>query len=68
MKEDIMKDIEDSDSLLPLGNYYTEQCTQINSLKDKNPFQLHGTNPQCATLGEEGDISNLCVFGWFEWC
>ena len=24
--------------------------------------------PHSITLGEEGNISNLCVFGWYEWC
>ena len=33
----------------------------------KNIFQLQGQNPYMATLGEMGDISNLCRFGWYEW-
>ena len=32
-----------------------------------NLFQLQGQNPHMATLGEMGDISNLCQFGWYEW-
>ena len=30
-------------------------------------FQLQGQTPHCATFGEEGDISNICQFGWYEW-
>ena len=32
-----------------------------------NLFQLQGQNPYMATLGEMGDISNLCQFSWYEW-
>ena len=37
------------------------------TLIEKNLFQLQGKNPYMATLGEMGDISNLCQFGWYEW-
>ena len=30
-------------------------------------FQLEGQNQYMGTLGETGDISNLCQFGWYEW-
>ena len=26
-----------------------------------------GTNPHTLVMGEEGDISNLCQFSWYEW-
>ena len=31
-------------------------------------FQLHGSNPITAKFDDEGDISNLCDFVWFDWC
>jgi hypothetical protein len=34
----------------------------------KDLFQMHGTNAHTATLHEEADISNLCRYGWYEWC
>ena len=37
------------------------------TLTANNLFQLQGQNPYMATLGEMGDISNLCRFGWYEW-
>ena len=37
------------------------------TLTANNLFQLQGQNPYMATLGEMGDISNLCQFGWYEW-
>ena len=33
----------------------------------KDLFQLQGKTPHLATFGEEGDISNICQFGWYEW-
>ena len=29
-------------------------------------FQLQGQTPHFATFGGEGDISNICKFGWYE--
>ena len=34
----------------------------------KDNFKLHRKIPHTATLAEEGDISSLCQFGWYEWC
>ena len=33
----------------------------------KRFFQLRGKTLHFATFGEEGDISNICKFGWYEW-
>ena len=33
----------------------------------KNIFQLQGQNDHTATYGEQGDISNICQFRWYEW-
>ena len=30
-------------------------------------FQIQGRNPHTSTFGEEGDISHLCQFAWYEW-
>ena len=40
----------------------------IHNLKAKDNFKLHGMTPHTATLAEEGNISSLCQFGWYEWC
>ena len=29
--------------------------------------KLHGFTPRTVTTGDEGDISNLCQYGWYEW-
>ena len=37
------------------------------NLAENNIFQLQGKNPYMESLGDIGDISNLCQFGWYEW-
>ena len=68
IKEAVRKDMKESGSPLPFWDYCVERRARINNLTAKNLFQLHGTNAHTATLHEEGDISNLCRFGWYDWC
>ena len=48
--------------------YCVERRARINNLTAKNAFKLHGSTPHRLTTGDEGDISNLCQYGWYEWC
>ena len=59
-----------------LGNvsvkvYIISHCMErqvlIYQVTAKKLFQLQGTNPHTATFGTQADISNLCLFGWYEW-
>ena len=68
LKESIRKDLRESDAPLVLWDYCAERRARIHNLTAKDLFQLNGQNPHSITLGEEGNISNLCVFGWYEWC
>ena len=68
LKEAVWKDMCESDSLMPLWDYCMEGRARINNLMAKDSFKLHGMTPHTATLAEEGDISSLCQFGWYEWC
>ena len=43
-------------------------CYRINTLTAKNAFRFHGSTPHTLTTGDEGDISNLCQYVWYEWC
>ena len=67
MKNAVRKDIQLTGSPLVLWDYAEERCATILSLTMRDLFQLQGSNPYTATIGEEGDISNLCQFGWYEW-
>ena len=68
LKEAVQKDMHESNSLMSLWDYCVERRARINNLMAKDNFKLHGTTPHTATLAEEGDISSLCQFGWYEWC
>ena len=68
MKEAVRKDMKDSDSPLKFWDYCAERRARIHNLTAKDLFQLKGSNPITATFGDEGDISNLCEFAWFDWC
>ena len=68
LKEAVRKDMKESNSPMVLWDYCIERRARIHNLTAKSRFNLHGTNPHTLTLGEEGDISNLCQFAWYEWC
>ena len=68
LKEAVQKDMRESNSPMCLWDYYVERRARINNLMAKNNFKLHGMTPRTATLAEEGNISSLCQFGWYEWC
>ena len=67
MKEAVRKDMQLTGSPLVLWDYAEERSAAILSLTARDIFQIQGSNPYTATFGEEGDISNLCQFGWYEW-
>ena len=67
LKEAVRKDMREMNSPLVLWDYCAERRASIFTLTARDLFQLQGTTPYTATFGEEGDISNLCQFGWYEW-
>ena len=68
LKEAVRKDIRESNSPMILWDYCVERRARINNLMAKDNFKLQGATPHTATMAEEGDISSLCQFGWYEWC
>ena len=66
-KEATRKDMSESNSPIVLWDYCMERRALIYNCTAKQLFQLNGTNPYTATLGDQADISNLCQFGWYEW-
>ena len=68
IKEAVRKDMKESDCPLALWDYCVERRARINNLTARNLFSLHGTTPHTALTHEEGDISNLCQYSWYEWC
>ena len=68
IKEAVRKDMQESNSPLCFWDYCVERRATINDLTANNEFRLHGSTPHTLTTGDEGDISNLCWYGWYEWC
>ena len=60
--------MKDANSPVVLWDYCVERRARINNLTARNLFSLQGQNAHFTVTGEEGDISNLCKFGWCDWC
>lgn len=67
IKEAVRRDMKDSDCPLVFWDYCAERRARINNLTARDLFQLESRNPHFSITGEEGDISNLCQFEWYEW-
>jgi hypothetical protein len=68
LKEAVRQDMKESDSPMVFWDYCLERRARIHNMTAKFNFKLHGTNVYTVTTGEEGDISNLCRFAWYDWC
>ena len=64
LKSATRKDMKTSMSPLVFWDYCMERRARINNLTAKNLFQLEGRNPHYSVTGQEGDISNICMFDW----
>ena len=67
IKEAVRKDMGKSNSPLCFWENCVERRARINNLTAKNAFRLHGSTPHTLTTGDEGDFSNLCQYGGYEW-
>jgi hypothetical protein len=67
LKEATRKDLWETGSSIMLWDYCMERRVIIYQVTAKKLYQLHGSNPHTATFGTQADISNLCLFGWYEW-
>ena len=38
------------------------------NLTAKDAFRIHGSTPHTIITGDEGEISDLCQYTWYEWC
>ncbi len=67
LKEAVRKDLRASHSPMVLWDYAIERRAQIHNAIPRALFQANGLTPHAATFGVPKDISNICVFGWYEW-
>ena len=68
LKESVSKDMKESDCPLAFWDYCVERRARSNSLTSRDLLQLQGSNACTSLAGDEGDISSLCQFGWYNWC
>ena len=68
LKEAVRRDLRMSNCPLILWDYCAERRALIHNLLPRKLFQASGQTPVTATLGIQGDISNLCHFAWYDWC
>ena len=66
-KEAVRKDMLQENFPLVFWDYCAESRAAITNMTSKDLFHFQGQTPHFATFGEEGDISNICQFGWYEW-
>ena len=67
LKEAVRKDMQAANSPMVLWDYAMERRAMIHNAVPRPLFQNNGLSPTAATFGIQGDISNICNFGWFEW-
>ena len=67
-KKSIQKDLIESNAPLVFWDYAAERRAKIMNLTYKDSFKLRGTNANQLVKGDPGDISNLCTFGFWDWC
>ena len=68
MKAAVCKDMQSSNCPFVFWDYCMQRHAQINNLTAKSSFQLHVQVPETTVTGEQGHISNLCTFDWYQWC
>jgi hypothetical protein len=67
IKEAVRQDMKASAAPIPFWDYCAERRVRINNLVAKDLFQLKGRNPHYCTTGDEGDISNVCQYSFYQW-
>ena len=60
--------MREADSPLPFWDYCLERRVWIYNLMAKDHIKIRGMTPHTATTGEEGDMSNLYQYKWYDWC
>lgn len=67
LKEAVRKDLRQSNCPMVLWDYAMERRALIHNVIPRPLFQNNGLTPHTVTFGTQGDISNVCNFGWYEW-
>ena len=55
-------------SPMVLWDYCAQRCALIHDLTPRKLFATYKQTPHEYQFGIQGDLSNLCNFGWYDWC
>ena len=67
IKEAASRDMRQSNSPMNLWCYCIERRAKIHNEIPRPLFQAQGRSSHVCTFGVQGDISDICNFGWHEW-
>ena len=65
-KEAIRRDLCITNVPMVLWDYWMKRWSWIHNAAPHSLFQKQEMNPHEATFGEQGGISNICNFGWYQ--
>ena len=68
MKEAVHKDMKEAHCPLHFWDYCLKRRLCIYNLTSCDHLKIRGSNPHTETFGEQGNISNLGQFKWYDWC
>ena len=66
LKTAVSNEMNRVDCPLALWNYCVDWRVRVHNVVAKDSINLDGGNPHTITTGETADISNLCIFGFYE--
>ena len=67
LKEAVRKDLRASNAPMVLWDYAIQRRASIHNDVPRTLLQADGQMPHVSNFGFQGDISNLCTFGWHKW-
>ena len=67
-KKAITKDIKTFNEILILCCYFSDRLSEIINPTVCDNYQLNGQTPHTLMTGQTTDTSDICGFGWYNWC
>ena len=67
VKSNVKKDLKMTNFPLVLWDYCVERRCKILSVSTRDIYLLDGMVPYTKMTGQHYDISNLCLFSWYDW-
>ena len=65
--ETVRRDLNMTNAPMVLCDYCLERQAQIHNAVPNSLFQNQEMTPHESTFGKQGNILNICNFGWYQW-